>query len=442
MARMTKSQPGAEHAPAVDAGQAEAVRRQVRKIAESDTFRRSRRSQEFLEYTVERALESRFEELKERVIGTTLFGRPPDYDTGSDSIVRVVANETRRRLQEYNRVEENYSPVRIELPPGSYMPLIQHVELPEPVVDDAPPATKIASPAPAVHARFPRPLGLTVALAVVLSAAVVVLWFQNRSLSSQLSGKKEASQEALVLPWSAMFEGNRGINILLADSSVGGIQNLLHRRLPLSDYANGKFLPDGHMVDQQTLAFVQFLEASQYTTASYATVAVRFAQLAQTFGVPARVSYARNISVRTFKGGDNFVVLGTSRANPWAQLFEPQLNFVVEFGDGRSLPAFRNRAPLAGESALYQASDAVRESYGYIAFLPSLYQGGDVLFVTGTGSQGTEAAGEFLSDLGRLRTELRKLGIRPESGPAKFEILMRVRELTGSPVRSEIVAWR
>ena len=51
----------------------------------------------FLRYLVERALDGRGDQLKERTIGVDVFGRDAAYDTGKDAIVRVSANGVRKR---------------------------------------------------------------------------------------------------------------------------------------------------------------------------------------------------------------------------------------------------------------------------------------------------------------------------------------------------------
>ena len=141
------------------------------------------------------------------------------------------------------------------------------------------------------------------------------------------------------------------------------------------------------------------------------------------------------------------MVLGTARANPWAQLVEPQINFVLEFGHNDKALFFRNRAPKPGEPSIYAPSSdgatTLRESYGDVAFLPDVYQpGGHILFVTGTSSQATEAAGEFLTNVRRLRKELSRTGLNLAGPPKPFEVLLRVRDTAGAPVRSEVIAVR
>jgi hypothetical protein len=231
----------------------------------------------------------------------------------------------------------------------------------------------------------------------------------------------------------------------LADTSIGAIQNLRQTQLPLSEYVNRRYIPGDEPVSPELKSFFNFLLASQYTSASYASTAVRIAQLAQSYSVPASVSFARDMSLRTFKGGDSFVVLGTTRANPWVQLFDSQLNFSVEFSRERVEPGLRNRAPRPGEPAIYLPSrtgESIRESYGHIAFLPSLYQGGHILLVTGTSSESTEAAGDFVTNSHRLKEALTSLGINPAGEPRSFELLLEVRSTAGAPIQSQVISGR
>ena len=57
------------------------------------------------------------------MIGAEMFGRPIDYDTANDAVVRVKANEVRRRLAQYYAEEgTEQDPVWIDLPTGTYVP--------------------------------------------------------------------------------------------------------------------------------------------------------------------------------------------------------------------------------------------------------------------------------------------------------------------------------
>jgi TolB-like protein/Tfp pilus assembly protein PilF len=98
------------------------VRRHLLDVLSSQAFAGSKRAQEFLQLVVEHALADRTASLKERMIGAEMFGRPVDYDTANDAVVRVKATEVRRRLVEYYRDSPAEPAVRIDLPVGSYVP--------------------------------------------------------------------------------------------------------------------------------------------------------------------------------------------------------------------------------------------------------------------------------------------------------------------------------
>ncbi len=98
------------------------LRDHVRLVLSSAPFAASKRAQEFLQFVVEYALADHPETLKERIIGAEMFGRPIDYDTANDAVVRVLATDVRRRLTQFYQGSGPEHPVRIELPTGSYMP--------------------------------------------------------------------------------------------------------------------------------------------------------------------------------------------------------------------------------------------------------------------------------------------------------------------------------
>ncbi|GGA73543.1 hypothetical protein GCM10011507_26410 [Edaphobacter acidisoli] len=100
------------------------VREHLEEVLASKTLAGSKRTQEFLRLVVTHALDGEKDSLRERMIGAELFRRPVGYDTGNDSVVRVRASETRKRLARYYGAEakDGKPPVRIELLSGSYMP--------------------------------------------------------------------------------------------------------------------------------------------------------------------------------------------------------------------------------------------------------------------------------------------------------------------------------
>src|SRR5580700_1256455 len=98
------------------------VRDHLKEMMASRAFAGSKRAQDFLQLIVEHALAGRFDSLRERMIGAEMFGRPIDYDTANDAVVRVKATEVRKKLAQYYQESEKKTLVRIELPSGSYVP--------------------------------------------------------------------------------------------------------------------------------------------------------------------------------------------------------------------------------------------------------------------------------------------------------------------------------
>ena len=98
-------------------------------LEQSAAFRSSPRHRALLRHLVARMLSDDLTALKETVIAVEVFGRPAaTFDPKLDTIVRVEARRLRMRLMSYYRTEGKAMPIRIELPVGSYIPLIASSE--------------------------------------------------------------------------------------------------------------------------------------------------------------------------------------------------------------------------------------------------------------------------------------------------------------------------
>lgn len=100
------------------------VAAELKSLLHSPLFRRSERYSALLRHIVEKALEGKTADLKERIIGIEVFHRSSDYDTAADPVVRFCAGEVRKRLAQYY-VHSAEALIEIELPIGSYIPLFR-----------------------------------------------------------------------------------------------------------------------------------------------------------------------------------------------------------------------------------------------------------------------------------------------------------------------------
>ena len=127
------------------------VMAQVKRVQGSQYFVHSHRYSSLLQYIVEHSLRGEQEELRERIIGMEVFGRPADYDTSIDPTVRVTAGEVRKRLALYYQGAERAQELRIEIPLRSYK-----AEFSMPASEEIPAAVAEEKPTPGASRSLPK----------------------------------------------------------------------------------------------------------------------------------------------------------------------------------------------------------------------------------------------------------------------------------------------
>jgi Tol biopolymer transport system component len=146
---------------------AAAVRAELRRILASPAFEDADRLVRFLTFVVDESLAGKGGLLKESVIGSEVFGRPPGYDPKTDPIVRVQARRLRVKLDTWYQNGGQGSTLRISLPKGGY----------EPEFGPPPPAPQ--------EARTPRtrrwPVWVAAASGPLLLAAVAILLTNSKT---------------------------------------------------------------------------------------------------------------------------------------------------------------------------------------------------------------------------------------------------------------------
>ena len=182
----------------INAEEAASVRSALELVISSNAFAGSKQCQDFLRLVVERALTGDIDNLSERMIGVELFGRPADYDTSNDGIVRVRAAEVRKRLTQYYR-EATSTTVHIELPPGSYVPEF-HWSAPARVEDKR----LETAPEVAVAKSWRRKSALMIAAVLGITILALIIWFQFRPTA----GSGNAVRLTLGLPEGVTLHRN------------------------------------------------------------------------------------------------------------------------------------------------------------------------------------------------------------------------------------------
>ena len=139
----------------------EAIRHQLDRILNSGPFRQSQRRQRFLEYLVNETLAGRTDRLKGYNVALEVFDRPETFDPILDPVVRIEASRLREKLREYYGTEGQSDSIHIDLPKGTYAPLIEFLQGEQQVNNISKPVRVYRVPAD------PRPISQRAALAKI-----------------------------------------------------------------------------------------------------------------------------------------------------------------------------------------------------------------------------------------------------------------------------------
>jgi len=430
------------------AGSEGARRELVRRIVHSPTFARSERLGTLLTYICDMAFKGREAEINEQKIGQAVFGRAQDYDSAVDGIVRSQASRLRQRLELYFQQEGADEPVRIVIPRGGYVPVFESQTAFSPSQSVGNPTasipeicSSIVAPIPNIHPVDPfhrrwLPWGLSLRLGLMLLA----LWFHDH---------RQPSLPAAIQThpfWSHLFTKNEPVLLVAPDSGLVLYHGMSGKEIDLKEYLEGGYRSEsnGLPLTNPTAPkqdWLLDLANRRYTSIVDLNAILSLRDRARTLGSDVSVRYARDLRPNDFKKG-TVVLLGAYTANPWVELFENNMNFVLK-DDYTQYMWVLNRNPRKGEPARWVSnrSDPQRRVYGVVAYVPNLAGDSDALLLEGTGMSGTEAVADFLNDDARLLPFLNQIG-RPDGTLPHFELLIEAHNMGASAVRSQIVSWR
>jgi hypothetical protein len=353
-------------------------------ILASPPFSNSKRYPAFLRYVVEKSLNGQAEQLKERTIGTEVFGRHPDYDTNADPVVRVSAGEVRKRIAQYYHSAAGESQLLIELPIGSYTPEFkkritrskstpeQSAELLSAATDDAEPPSD-SDTIPDVELSFAelstksskkfRRLYWALCLALLLTLAGWSAYFYYHG----------SSQSQLEQLWRPLVRAQEPVLIVIGC----GKPWLVSPESPetsLSDHMIGPY---------------------HHVSVSDAVAVSRLANVLQGHHRTYLVKEASATSLADLR--ERTVILVGALNNIWTLRLTSPLRFQFVPGTKARIEDIKNPKDSVWSVDYSQPYPSVSVDYGIIARYRDTYTNGNVLVVAGIGPYGTEAASEFVS---------------------------------------------
>jgi len=381
----------------------DAVRAALERVLATPLFTHSKRYPALLRHVVALTLDGRSAELKERTIGTEVFGRTPSYDTNQDPVVRTTAGEVRKRLAQYYQSEGRTEALRIDLPAGSYVPRFFAADPAPRGASDAPASSDVArSPIdatlPAAPLRRPGSSRLVVAGALVVVALAVAAVFAWK--------RPAPATDVVANVWAPLLSTNAAVMVAVGPSPW-----------PVVDAAD----PRQHGLIS--------LEA--------AASAARVIAFLERHGKQVNLKPVETVTWSTFR--EQPIVLVGGFNNPWTVRFSSQLRFGLQSGRDGSLYRIVDRQHPDATGWVYSTRTdpggaEVIDDYGIAARFVEPSSNQVVVMIGGLNRNGTAAAGEAIVEP-RLLSTLGSVG-----ATSNIEIVVGITSINGSPGRPRIVA--
>jgi hypothetical protein len=417
----------------------------IERVAASAQFGRSARLRDFLLYVGGQSLKSGCPEIHEQEIGTRVFGRPSTYDRSQDNIVRVNATELRKRIELYFATEGAHESLILEIPRGAYKPVFRWRQADLAVLPARPLTIQPGARPDAAHLSLPAgsarhvAVALLTALSVALAIGCGVLFQQNQAMRKLVYTWE--GQPALTAFWGNFLRHRQQTDIVLPDDSLSVIEDLVHHPISLGDYLNRNYMREIQSSDLSADRKSDLDQIYSHNLITFGGVRAAQQMLAQ---IP--VASATHLTLSRYYVADaikknNVILIGGKKANPWVHLFDDQINFVTDFDNSGSQAFVANLHPKAGEQPTYATSHDPNALVGYsvIAYLPNPSRTANAIILAGTDSDATDAAAEFLTSEEDMEGFQNKLHA---STFPYFEILLKISRLSGTSLRSEVIAYR
>ena len=424
----------------------------IERIAGSEHFAKSPQLVKFLRYICAQTLLGTPENINEQIVGSQVFGRPFGYNSNEDNIVRAHASRLRQKLGAYFSNEGRAEPVCIVIPKGSYVPNFSPNDkpafasaseiLPLPQLSDLPTPipverlqVELSDKPQRQRSRHWIPISFVVCFACILAAWVLISIHKR-------SGTVEAMQGPPNHRLWASLGGKNPLLVVPGDSSLAIYNNVTGRTAQISEYVGGQYrsLPEQQSV--MTSDELGTIARRRLTSIVDLQAVNRILLRPEILNEQASVVYARDLRLEDLKRAD-VILIGSTEANPWVQLFDSELNFNLVPDQKTKVFNVVNRSPHAGEQAEYRSDPGSPShlTYALVSYVPNLGGNGNVLILQGTAMAGTQAASDFALINSEL-SNLLELTHSKNGLPKKFEVLLQSSNLNGGATSAKVIAYR
>jgi hypothetical protein len=415
----------------------EQLRNQVDQILHSPAFATSETLRKLLAFLSAHALAGKPDSLKVREIAVEVFGRSPDFDSQSDSVVRVHTGRLRSKLAEYYMDQGADDEVIISIPKGGYAltchfrhassAALSHADI---AAEQAGSRIHEVTNKDAATARAFEHTPVSIRLLLIgLIAALLAGW----TASSFFSQRAERAKVPAVLRTFWQDFVNPAETSLIVFSNF---RLLRSDDLGLVTYTGP---------DDPTKPIIE-----TYTTMGEVMGVNEVSRILLQMGKVAEPKRSRLLTWDAAKDS-NLIFIGGPLAETPLRDVAVLREFQFKLGalpTQRTGGAIYNSHPRPGEAPVYFASSSVyshsdvhtsKVDYAVIALRPSFNPSHRNLVLAGISEYGTQGAADFATNENCLRTLFQKLGVKSGMRLPCFEALIRVTVEGGVPVESDLV---
>ena len=352
---------------------AETVRAELERLLASPLFRGSRRCHNLLRRITEQSIAGEIDSLKERALGVDVFGRPIDYDTGDDPVVRASAAEIRKKLAQYYQEAGHESETRIDLPSGSYLAEFHF--------NSEKPAALV--PAPQTRRRRRTLVAIAVGVSVLLLVGATLA-----AISWRRSDLDELWGPVLKTPGTVLVcVGVQAAYNLRSAQAQDEIQGII----PAQPGASAARPP----IREEDLILLR----DRYVAIDDALCLVRLTALLERYRKPYRIRAERSMSFADLR--DTPAVLIGAFDNPWTLRTADQLRFTFRKDSQQDTGLVYDRQHPENTEwklARYWPNWDVPVDYAIVTRMVDTTTDRPVIIAAGLTQYGTVGAGEFVSN--------------------------------------------
>ncbi len=392
----------------------------IRKVAESVTFHRADVLRALLEYLHAQEALGRGHEVSESEIAMKVMGRGAAFAPESDSAVRTRFVALRKKLDDYYAGEGRQSPVRLDIPRGTYtirfLPNVQ-TEVIEPLAP-----LVVATPS----SKRPFLLGAASMLGVVIAGALG--WFAIQNL---MANREDA---LLGKAWGGMLTRGSTVSVAIGTPVSFFVRDFGKAELPVGDPTYRLMVPrDPALANfyqkhrneplSDNFIFHPNMHSPLWGDAAAASIVSKMFGGHGVLMEQLPITRIHLVALRD----RNAVIIGRPEYTDAARVLVPDDGMLIEYSAKDRAVGVHSRAPSAGEPEWRFATGGLRHSYGLITVLESDNASGKrIMMFSGINSDGAEAGARFMTSkdkLSVLDAEFRKRGY--EQWPSKYQVVIR-----------------